>query len=722
MIKAPYNFVPLNKRVYEVEWADQISHDVPFSDGESGIISLTMKSDTPFFTRDSGDGIDRSSEYSAHINVNGQKKYFTPATTIKGMISNVLEIFSFGELTQFNDDFFGYRNVGKGDKNYSGLMEDEKVHSGWLTFDLEKHTYTLYACQEPLKKVFHDDIRKKFPRFSDTNSVQEKQESLKIGDKLYPEMEGRYLVCTGPMSGKKREYLFSEKDNSQTIPIPKEVLDAFMTIYKPSKPNDVFENFFLKHLKSGKDLAVFYILDPEKNVKYIGLSRMFRLPYKKRISDGVCQDKKNVVDLNKAIFGYNFEKKEKAKRSLKGRVHIGHAYADRVFQESELIEFKGVLGQPSASYYPLYLKQDGPKYTTYDSSSIELAGRKRYRIHEGLGQLPQSDKNENVQSVLKALPAGAEFKFKIKVHNLRPIELGALLSVITLNQTEGVFHNLGAAKAIGCNKVKFSIDGFDGFNNSDITHYMTVFEKEMCVFLDSPWSEHECIKTFMSISTPHPSEGLKYMTLEEYGNFKDNNNFSTLKESPTNINCFVSSSRFRKDKAIKELENVINEAEVLKSEKRFYDSFLKYGEVVNSMKLKSIDCQEYEQIIADLLATMENEKQLRERECKKEEEERRESKIRGGLDFSEAKKDNGDYLVNDFKNFRSRTDTYLKKAGFNSLPENECERAKNALRRYYSNSNLKEQLRWKNREKFYSESIEKWLGKEVADEFFDSLA
>ena len=36
MITAPYNFVPLNKHIYLPDWADQISHDIPFEDGKDG--------------------------------------------------------------------------------------------------------------------------------------------------------------------------------------------------------------------------------------------------------------------------------------------------------------------------------------------------------------------------------------------------------------------------------------------------------------------------------------------------------------------------------------------------------------------------------------------------------------------------------------------------------------------------------------------------------------
>ncbi|MBQ7691820.1 MAG: hypothetical protein IJT30_11620, partial [Muribaculaceae bacterium] len=46
-LKAPFNFVPLSDKVYFPAWADQISHDVPFSDGLSGELELTITAETP---------------------------------------------------------------------------------------------------------------------------------------------------------------------------------------------------------------------------------------------------------------------------------------------------------------------------------------------------------------------------------------------------------------------------------------------------------------------------------------------------------------------------------------------------------------------------------------------------------------------------------------------------------------------------------------------------
>ena len=50
-MKSPFNFVPVSEKVYFPDWSEQISHDVPFSDGVSGTIHLHITTHTPTFVR-----------------------------------------------------------------------------------------------------------------------------------------------------------------------------------------------------------------------------------------------------------------------------------------------------------------------------------------------------------------------------------------------------------------------------------------------------------------------------------------------------------------------------------------------------------------------------------------------------------------------------------------------------------------------------------------------
>ncbi len=107
-IKAPYNFVPVADEVYIPEWSNQISHDIPFSDGISGKIDLTIKAETPIFVRNGHTQINSENQdetYNSFSHI--EDRYFIPATTLKGNIRNVLEIMSFGKMML--DSFGGFK-------------------------------------------------------------------------------------------------------------------------------------------------------------------------------------------------------------------------------------------------------------------------------------------------------------------------------------------------------------------------------------------------------------------------------------------------------------------------------------------------------------------------------------------------------------------------------------------------------------------------------------
>ena len=85
-VKSTYNFVPAptEDQVYKPEWADKVSHDIPFEDGESGEIELTITAETPIFIREGVSKVDTqkkiengfSFEFSHYFDKAGNKNYF----------------------------------------------------------------------------------------------------------------------------------------------------------------------------------------------------------------------------------------------------------------------------------------------------------------------------------------------------------------------------------------------------------------------------------------------------------------------------------------------------------------------------------------------------------------------------------------------------------------------------------------------------------------------
>ncbi len=243
-----YNFVPLNEYVYIPHWWDKVSHDIPFEDGEDGIIDVTIKTHSPLFIRD---GV--NSKYSAHVvKEDGSELYYIPGSSIKGMLRSVLEIMSFGEMDKFDDDYFGYRtfNSGIGQyENYQKLMNE--VKGGWLRFD--KGCYYLKPCDGEIEKISHTEIRKIKSSFEPVGDAEKKFESLYGKNPTNPFRvfkENKILVCTGNMKGKFNEYLFPNQWQEE-FQLDKETVEKFLTIHKvtplfkeDSKKGD---KFYRKH-------------------------------------------------------------------------------------------------------------------------------------------------------------------------------------------------------------------------------------------------------------------------------------------------------------------------------------------------------------------------------------------------------------------------------------------------------------------------------------------
>lgn len=529
-IKAPFNFVPLNEKVFFPDWAEQVSHDVPFKDGESGTIELKITAHSPIFVRNGHTKEDKkknNANYlsSSHIN----HKYFIPATSIKGTIRNILEVISFGKMTQVENDSFSLRDLN----NKSYMYKMKKVHCGWLYKEGEKTM--LIDCGEP-KKIPIREIDSKLnlgtllSNFVSTPSnfargqgrdaklkyellytalTGYRKENRDFSDKFLASreylvngmFEGRSgtIVLTGQSSvrmfnkdkenpftkkrgmmvGKGKEFLFPDTDN-QPIEISESLFEAFRSIHK-NTPD--YKEFWSIKLFRGEQIPVFFQYNEGTNeIHSIGLSYLYKYPYVKSVYNGIPEELKNhqekdlKMDLCETVFGHTYDS------SLKGRVQFGHAMGvENIHPETTKTSI--VLASPHASYYPLYLgKNENGQLQNWDNVS-RLAGRKRYPIRNSILSHTGTD---NVSSEICPLKANAIFKCKVRFHNLKPIEIGALLSALTFHDHKECFHNIGLGKPLGYGKVKLEASLETNLKGKE-SAFMQLFEEEMDRFTGTKW-------------------------------------------------------------------------------------------------------------------------------------------------------------------------------------------------------------------------------------------
>jgi CRISPR-associated protein (TIGR03986 family) len=115
--------------------------------------------------------------------------------------------------------------------------------------------------------------------------------------------------------------------------------------------------------------------------------------------------------------------------------------------------------KPTTTAFYLLDAQGQPNAAVdYDTAGARLRGRKFYR-HQGEAkpeEYQRDDKSDQNRTVKGALRPGSTFTFTVDFENLAPLELGALLYALELEN--GMFHRLGYAKPLGFGSVKVTVE------------------------------------------------------------------------------------------------------------------------------------------------------------------------------------------------------------------------------------------------------------------------
>lgn len=550
-VHAPFNFIPLSDQVYIPSWADQISHDVPFSDGVSGKIQLTITAESDIFVRN---GQSKDAEDNRFSQVSG--RYFIPATSIKGEVRNLMEIMSFGKMNLDTRAKFAQREW-----NNTALytIKDPNVQRniccGYLRkkgddYEIVDHGKPLRISHKAIDDWFGGEVlRSHFSRNShfDINKTKEvdgqtfdpktaafkyhlfKDEDLEnlsftevrtntftyvtcadrgefTGDIVFTGSPDQWKEERGMNAGKYYEFVFPSQ-GTRCYSLSEEEFEHYEFIYKDSDD----WNYWKSHLTdTDKGVPVFFRAE-NNQIKDFGLALLYKLPYDKTPYDLLPQAHKeeSTHDLAECIFGYTGRTD-----SLRGRVQFSNAFSTNA-EPSEEVTL--VLGTPKASYYPMYIEQTGSngrtgQYQTYNNG--RLAGWKRYHVRNGVWQ--KSLGNEKLDSTLTPVCSGATFTGDIVFHNLRPIELGALLSALTFHgKPDLYYHQLGQAKPYGYGRCRYSAI-LEGEGLEEMNYYMGHFEHELSDKLGTSWHQSPQIQELFALAgsaVSNETEEYKYMRL-----------------------------------------------------------------------------------------------------------------------------------------------------------------------------------------------------------------
>jgi hypothetical protein len=150
------------------------------------------------------------------------------------------------------------------------------------------------------------------------------------------------------------------------------------------------------------------------------------------------------MDMCECVFGQTH-----GVESVKGRVQFTTAFLQG--QPSFHTALRIALSKPHPSFYPLYLGNG----QSWNNETVRIAGRKRYPVRNNIYG---NEATDAMSRIIRPLNQGSEFVGYIHFHNLRPIELGALLSSIDFCGHSECSHSLGQGKPLGFGRVKLTIE------------------------------------------------------------------------------------------------------------------------------------------------------------------------------------------------------------------------------------------------------------------------
>lgn len=539
MITAPYNFVPLNEKIFYPPWVSEDIlkniHDVPFKDGESGVIEVEITAKSPIFIKDSKN----RTEFCHFINENGGKEYYIPATSVKGMIRNVLEIMSFSKIRIDEGkhkkhlsvrDMTDRKNlVGQADgcgflvKNGNSYMIEECVDIRTINLRNDANYKDIKKLETAKDKYTKFGLLKEI-NFTPYNEKSQNRSGQNITIKRAKfDRQGRIgiLVFTGQIGNKTHEFVFAKSGNK--FALDKRVFENFKSVYFDEEES-IDGQFWKKQFNKGMPVPIFY----NKDKTAIGLTQLFKLAYKKTIFEAAKQaGDETKFDLAETIFGT-----VRSKKTLKGRVYFSHFKSAIERFEAQKTE-QGIFGTPNPSYYPNYLEQNGGKYITLMDTTARIRGYKRYPLHSEVEQLNIGNGNKDMVVEFKPLPANSVFKGKIAFHNLKKVEIGALISAITFHgRSDKCMHNIGFAKPYGYGKIDIKLTLKDlGYGQDE---YLKEFEKQMNEFVPN-WLNTKQLTELRSMASTNykASNILRYQKLgdgkngigNEFTNAKKNHEF-----------------------------------------------------------------------------------------------------------------------------------------------------------------------------------------------------
>ena len=361
---------------------------------------------------------------------------------------------------------------------------------------------------------------------------------------------------------KKLEFVFHCPDRKgatkrpKTIPVTDETWKAFeyLHLVQPGRPINPNWEFWESEFKEGNPVPVFY-WGNDTQIENFGMAFAFKAAHSRSTHDLLANSNSGhrgsvgemELDLPHLIFGVAAE--QDGGRGLKRRARFSLARAGKNTEECPPCHPSILLG-PKPSYVGLYVRQrhgDGQvendePLATY--SPLETLRREKAPDHLRRPELsgvkiwpargaekftpPPIPKDpvpsKEIQTRLFTLPPGTVFESRLTFHNLRRVELGALLWALSFGEPQAFAedgqkvtkrHRLGMGKPLGLGEVAVRVIGLkteaarcpaggDPTGSPTATGLVQEFENHMAsdTVYGSEWRNSKQVQALLKAATP----------------------------------------------------------------------------------------------------------------------------------------------------------------------------------------------------------------------------
>lgn len=578
-------------RDWAISKVDRIpSQDIPYRDGLCGEVELTIEAETPLLisgtTKKGQDapktfalGTDGVTPEIPGSSLKGMVRSVLEIASFSAL--NLIEDRRFGLRDLSGPSADSYRrkfDLFGTDVPIPGKASRTQRTSfgGWLRRgrEDEEAAWVIEPCK--VGRVRYEELFRMSDRFE--RDFKRLREMPKIDAKQAPQVyalwskangglsekrlayHGGTLVFTGIPSynkrntrrNKKGEFVFTSS-GEPPIRVPDDIWSGFIDVHEhQEKPSSIWL-WWKKRLglapwdSEDKDLPqerahripVFYLHDGNE-IKGLGLAQMFKFAGAKSTRNALPEAHVQEVgdpDLTERIFG---RVHNQPSESFKGRASFS---AGRMIDPSAWKIFDcgdTVAAAPKPGFHPAYIRQNAPaanggrNYVTWADTDVRIRGWKRYPAKSRTDySAPPPPPRAGAKSVSKLQPIVSKnenplcFTSKLRVHNLRPFELGALLWAISWGDNPELRHALGMGKPYGWGRVKITIGATRLLRNDNgtppsIPDCQSAFESLMEEKLPG-WLTRPTIVALLGMATPKPAEEPPYMLLEVAGSneFRD---------------------------------------------------------------------------------------------------------------------------------------------------------------------------------------------------------